>query len=301
MKRPTGSHEDHATLSWTSAHVFRHDDLDTLLTDAVVPLVNRLSKQQLIRGFFYLRYWEGGPHLRVRVQAIPEHSDRVRSELADELSAYLRANPSRDLVTQTSYKDWAAHFAGLEALEGYEPYLRSPDTISFEKYVPECASFGRGLSLATVERHFCDSARIALQTVPLPLPQRLSTAMVMTLATHVSLPPANTSRKLAAEDEAAWRASRDDLVGMARRLHTAEPESGPDLPVLDWLGSMRELRNDLTALQTRDLFEVSRERPVAHALHRCLHLHLNRMGIKPEEERRLRGLSRRAVSAVIGS
>ena len=56
-----------ADRDWISAHVFYSDGLDRLLTEAVRPLVGELIAARLVRAYFYLRYWDGGPHLRLRV------------------------------------------------------------------------------------------------------------------------------------------------------------------------------------------------------------------------------------------
>jgi hypothetical protein len=288
---------------WLSAHVFRHDDLDTLLTEQIGPLGAELAADGLIQRFFYLRYWEGGPHVRVRLQTTTANPSRLKSILTERLGAYLRAHPSRHPVGPSAYAAWSEHYAKMEGRRYYDRLLYAADTIVFSDYVPENDSFGHGRSLLAVEKNFCDSTEIALRTLNIPPRQRLSPAMAMTLATMISLPatrvravPYDTDT----DTDSAWLDSRDELHSLAERLRTADLSVKSDIPALDWLRSLLELRDLLTALHADGLFVTSSKRPVAYAIHRCLHLHLNRMGVTADQETRLRRLAQRTVASSAG-
>jgi Lantibiotic biosynthesis dehydratase C-term len=295
---------------WVSAHVFRHDDLDDLLLTQIAPLMSELVADGLVLDFFYLRYWDGGPHLRLRMLAAPEHTSEVSARVTDRLGAHVRANPSRRPMDQAGYARLAAGLADLEGMSGYECRLLPPDTIRFVPYPPEYASFGHGPSLATVERHFGESTTVALDTLRKPLPQRLSAALAMTMATLLTLPaapdgtpngtpdgspPARFDTTRAAAD---WTRSRDELIAMAERLRTIEPDTAPHIPELAWLRSVRDLRDRLAALRLQGGFSVTSPRPVTHALNRCLHLHLNRLGTSLAQEARLRRMAVLTIDAL---
>lgn len=288
--------------TWLSAHVFRHDDLDTLLTEQIGPLGAELTADRLIQRFFYLRYWEGGPHVRVRMRTTAANMGRLKSILTERLGAYLRAHPSRHPVGQSAYAAWSEHYAKIEGRQNYDRLLSAADTIIFGDYVPESDSFGHGRPLLAVEKNFCDSTEIALQTLSIPPRQRLSPAMAMTLAAMISLPSTRV-RDLPydTETDSAWLNSRDELHSLAERLRTADLSMKSDIPALDWLRSLQELRDFLTALHADGLFTTSSKRPVAHAIHRCLHLHLNRMGVTADQETRLRRLAQRTVASSVSS
>jgi thiopeptide-type bacteriocin biosynthesis protein len=294
---------------WVSAHVFRHDDLDELLLTQIAPLMSELAADGLVLGFFYLRYWDGGLHVRLRMRTAAAHTGEVSERVTDRLGAYLRANPSRHPMNPADYERLAVGFAGLEGMSGYERLL-PPDTIRFIPYPPEHLSFGHGASLASVERHFCASTTVALDTLRTPPPQRLSAAMVMTLAALLCLPAdaAQVDTHLlaqagtmmngpepnisdATEAKVAWARSRHELSAMAERLRTADLSITPGIPALAWLRSVRELRDRLAALRRDGAFSSGFPDPIAHALDRCLHLHLNRLGISLTQEARLRRMA----------
>ena len=58
--------------SWLSLHFFHHGDLDRLLVECVGPLVLALKREGAIAESFFLRYWNGGPHIRLRLAVSPE-------------------------------------------------------------------------------------------------------------------------------------------------------------------------------------------------------------------------------------
>lgn len=292
---------------WVSAHVFRHDDLDPLLLSHIAPLMAELVADGLVRAFFCLRYWEGGPHVRLRMRTDAAHADEAGRRVAERLGAHLRAHPSARAMDPDGYARIAAEFAALEGRPGYERRLYPPDTVHLIPYQPEHASFGHGPSLDAVERHFCESTAVALDVLRTDPPRRVSAAMAMTLATLLSFPPAAEhpghdptaalmrepwSRASAAgEAEAAWLRSRDELAAMAGRLRAADPYAAPGGPVHAWLRSVRALRDRLIALRLEGAFSSGFPRPVTYALNRCLHLHLNRLGVSLAQEARLRHLA----------
>jgi hypothetical protein len=95
----------------------------------------------------------------------------------------------------------------------------------------------------------------------------------------------------ATEAEAAWTRSRSELSAMAERLRTADLSITPRIPALAWSRSVRELRDRLAALRRDGAFSSELPDPVAYALDRCLHLHLNRLGISLTQEARLRRMA----------
>lgn len=53
---------------WASFHLFRSDPLDDFIRAAVAPFVTEVIEERLASAFFFIRYWEGGPHIRLRLR-----------------------------------------------------------------------------------------------------------------------------------------------------------------------------------------------------------------------------------------
>ena len=94
---------------WISLHIFYQGNLDDVITGCVGPMVSHLSNS--ISQLFFLRYWDGGPHLRLRlkpvdVAAIPE----LTSASILEINQFLRRTPSVSVLT---FEDYLASAQGL--------------------------------------------------------------------------------------------------------------------------------------------------------------------------------------------
>ncbi len=53
--------------SWISLHIFYNGDLNKLLWKLLIPFVEQLYTSHLINHYFFIRYWEGGTHIRLRI------------------------------------------------------------------------------------------------------------------------------------------------------------------------------------------------------------------------------------------
>jgi thiopeptide-type bacteriocin biosynthesis protein len=81
--------------AWISAHLFHRGAMDDLITGTVAPLIGELNSSRALNGFFFLRYWEGGPHLRLRIlPTSTAHADRIRESLIERSTRYLTQHPS---------------------------------------------------------------------------------------------------------------------------------------------------------------------------------------------------------------
>lgn len=301
------------TPAWVSLHVFHTDPLDRVITEAVGPLVHTLTDEGRIEGYFFLRYWESGPHLRLRLRPTgPQAAGEVRQLATDRLHAYLAAHPSPRPVTMERYAALCEHLAARENLLSYDRTLRPNNSVAEITYQPEYDYYGTGESMAAVERHFVESSQLALQILAgAPPPQQRALTglamLVLALATYEPNPAqlaiwfgtAQMLRDLAAaagdttEFEGAYQRQREPLHrDVARLWETATSpckQRGCDGILGEWHRSTRALSDRLSALEARR--DTSRE-----ILSRCAHLMCNRLGLSVRQEIYLRYLVARAVS-----
>ncbi|GCD41056.1 thiopeptide-type bacteriocin biosynthesis protein [Streptomyces paromomycinus] len=263
---------------WVGAHIFYDTGQDALLTDGVRPLVARLTADGLVQRWFFLRYWEGGPHVRLRF--LPARTaDRAGIErLAGEhLRAYLEAEPSPDVVDRTRFAQVSEGLAGLEGRSGQEQQeeVRPNNFLELRPYERENSDFGYDAAIAAVERHFHESSELALSVVGTgaTVEQRAMLAFDLVVGVFALLdevrdrwsrnggPPLPFGSGPEAEDvEPRYRAQQAQLQERARRVWrlAAAPEealtgAGAD-PRAYWTASLRRLRDALHVLEDAGTF-----------------------------------------------
>lgn len=312
---------------WVSAHLYYHDALNDLLRCAVRPLVGELAAGWLIDGFFFIRYWQGGPHLRLRVLLRDQaHAQPVKRLIEARIGRFFAHCPSQTVVRSEDYLRTAGWLSQHEFGPGgatvdratVEP-LQPNNTLRYVAYVPEEDRLGGPAGVAAFEPHFMDSAALALEVIAAnPSEQRRTgrALAMMLLAAAVVIPDrqrlaryfrysyrdwaarhAAGDRTRSARYEAGFQQSYDrqraQLDELARRLlDQARPVAGDHLDPVSarWVASVSSLRNRLT----------DQRLALAPLLFQCLHKHNNRLGIKVAEETYLLFLLQRTLTEIAG-
>ncbi|MGH4023796.1 MAG: thiopeptide-type bacteriocin biosynthesis protein [Pseudonocardiaceae bacterium] len=296
---------------WLAAHLFHQGDIDRMLVGLVAPLEHELTAERLIDGWFFLRYWEGGNHVRLRL-LVPDGSarDRVRELVTARGEEYFRRNPSPELLHPEQYRRIAADLAGAENLSGYATELYPNDSVVFLPYRREHDRYGYGTAMEAVERHFMDSSRIALDllTRRLTAQQRDSVCFsLMLLAWFGGEPDLGRLREWrdllhtswadrfellggaggVVQDEFAelFARRRERLVGLSRKLRAFSCSEQTDTPLAAWARSIARLC-------------AARYAPALPVLDICVHLLCNRLGISPPGEVYLRYLATRCLDVL---
>lgn len=277
-----GEPEPDAAAAWISVHLFHRGSLDDLITGAVVPLIEDLSCSEALGGFFFLRYWEGGPHLRLRLlPASPGHADQVRGTLIERCTRYLTDHPSSPIVatyTADAYRAMAQRLARAERLADHDRRLRPDDTVELVTYRPEYAAYGQRPALTAVEIHFTESSTIALHLLNAGMPpaRRAAAALAMLMLTLAvcepnlaracdrlrSSPAGRIQQATAADPEArrlrdSYRRTREALCDQARDLWARAHRTCQTLlegQLAGWLHSMRILHAQLCAARAQGRF-----------------------------------------------
>lgn len=287
---------------WVSAHVYYSDQLDPLLVEAVAPLVRELAGAALSSGFFFVRYWDGGPHLRLRCRAAPERHAAVEARIADRIGRFLARRPAAARVDEADYRRYAAALARAEGMAGQPARPQPNNSLAFVRYRPEHDRYGQGASIAAVERHFEDSSEIVLGLLVAGLApaDRATAALAMVLLAWfvAGFDPARAERLAAwlADHGAAAPAPggpREPLRRFAGRMRALSARSGElagSGSLLAWARSVRSLHDALAATLDR-----TEHRTPSSVVDTCAHLACNRLGLSVEEERRIRYLAAHAL------
>ncbi|WP_339151258.1 thiopeptide-type bacteriocin biosynthesis protein [Streptomyces sp. F41] len=279
---------------WLSLHCFLRstpEDVDAFLTEEVAPLLDGLVAGGEAGGWFFIRYDEGGHHLRIRVRGA---SKPTAASLADALAKAAGQLPDTGAGADTGTGQ--AEHAEVRAVP----------------YVPETARYGGPAALPMAEEVFVRSSRVAVRAVR-ETPRgsaRLALAIDLAHATALACGP---DRLAAAQwlrrHAAGWRwaedvpllgpryvharvnsvyaLQRDGLVSRARAVRQAL-DDGTAPPVLtDWYDAVRDADQALRS----GLPQPGRP----HIWASQLHMLLNRLGLAPDEERAVCRLAARTL------
>lgn len=127
---------DEQHTNWVSSYIFLDTNLDTLLIELIAPLQKELTRKGWITSYFFIRYWEGGPHIRFRVKV-------TDSTTIPTIEEYIRKK------TETYFSTTNTSNYKLE----------------FNKYAPEIARYGGIKTITLAEEHFKKSSDIVLSSL----------------------------------------------------------------------------------------------------------------------------------------
>ncbi|TXC97999.1 lantibiotic dehydratase C-terminal domain-containing protein [Streptomyces sp. ISID311] len=156
--------------SWLSCHVFHHGDTDPLLTDLLLPMVDDLRRAGRLERHFYLRHWERGPHVRLRMQVPPEQHDDVRAEVERRIVDYLERHPGPTDTDPVRLGEALRHLSELEHGDASDALVRTPEppnTVRWIAYRPETAKYGGPEGVEIAEDVFHASSLLTGQVLRL--------------------------------------------------------------------------------------------------------------------------------------
>lgn len=139
---------------WLSAYLYYAEPWEHILTHAVKPLVSQIFEQGLAEQFFFVRYWERGPHLRLRFKGereILEHLVKPRVEACFEV--YVQNFPS-----QRHEADW------VKALPDNQKWHPN-HSIQYFDYEPEVERYGGPVGILIAEKQFHASSNVVLSVL----------------------------------------------------------------------------------------------------------------------------------------
>ncbi|MFD0473635.1 lantibiotic dehydratase C-terminal domain-containing protein [Nonomuraea thailandensis] len=243
----------------------------------VDPVTRELAADGTAGSAFFLRYWEGGQHVRLRLEVPdPARRPRVRDLIRDRAAAHFARHPSPE-ADATAYRAFAAAMARGERRASYDDRLHPAGSVAFIAYRPEHEAYGDAACVAAAERHFAVSSRLALDVLRAGTEMGRRTAIglaaltiavaacepdlpaaahrLATAARETGTPPSEPTTTDAAagphsamEDmEEDWRRRGAALLAQTRTLWQP-PDWGTGL-LAAWTSSIHALRADLDALQ----------------------------------------------------
>jgi len=174
-------------MGWRAWHIFMesYQSLDRLLGQAIRPEIARLISHSAISCWFFLRYWENGPHIRIRLRDI---DDVAFGSLGDRLRVAAAAIVT-DMPTSSRHIDAGTRFDGWHLDPSILPAF-DPGSVHEIMYEPEWRRYGGVEGLSVNEEWFALSSRLALQIINATIddwPRREAVALRLTAVTIASI------------------------------------------------------------------------------------------------------------------
>lgn len=164
-----------ALREWHALHAFSHagaEELEQILTERLFPRLQDLKEQGQMQGWFFIRYWEGGPHLRVRL-LYP--APGVTEEIEALLQSALGEMVSHPLDPVQYYSGFTSDPQGILNQLGWHDH----GAVKPFRYDPETERYGGFQGLWVSEDFFQQSSELAV--VALKLAPRKSARLGLAL------------------------------------------------------------------------------------------------------------------------
>lgn len=314
---------------WISAHLFYYDAPEPLLIQCVQPLVENLRARQLIERFFFIRYWQGGPHIRLRLLTADGVSQgEIRALLEEHVAQFFATSPSVRQIQQENYERNRALFSTFEYGRGDQTPLYPNNSLQYIPYAPEYDRYGGDAAMPVVEQFFMESSEIVLDMLRHSLTRNQLTSYALTMLLqgigmyadtpallsrlcecyyhwalpHASVYPAHFERQYQQQSQRL-----SELV--SRTLGLQQSGFHDDTFLKRWSAAIRRLQTRLQHLEQqgdlqlgaspRYLVHLEKEHNPAFLgiIFSCQHMHNNRLGLSLLEEAYLAFLAQRALSS----
>lgn len=148
---------------WMAWHIYQHDRQDELLVHAIAPLIRDLRRRGQITDAFVLRYWDGGPHVRLRIRPMENVSNSsLEHDVRRRIRNWCELHPSHNPMTATQYQVLQTSIT-RNSSHPSPLHLIGDGKIIQSKYIPEHTRYGTGNALVACESHFSESTALALE------------------------------------------------------------------------------------------------------------------------------------------
>lgn len=144
----------HQHDTWLSIHLFYNEPWEDFLQKAIEPYVNTAIQTGIAQQYFFVRYWEKGPHIRLRLKGELEMLNSIlKPNLEEHFNNYIESKPSRRVEP-----NYPPNFS--EDLK----WLPN-NTLDYSDYEPEFGRYGGPIGLALSEKQFMISSQTVLEFI----------------------------------------------------------------------------------------------------------------------------------------
>ncbi|MET3114168.1 thiopeptide-type bacteriocin biosynthesis protein [Pedobacter sp. CG_S7] len=155
---------------WVSAHLFYAQDRNKLLTKCIAPFIRDMMIEDTLENYFFVRYSESGPHIRLRLATSPVNEDHYREELMKRFQDFSKLHPSK-----------------IERITPVDEHSLADNSLHFVAYIPELARYGDEKTIGFAEAQFASSSKAVLKTLMKAAPNwNTASELILALKMHLA-------------------------------------------------------------------------------------------------------------------
>lgn len=161
-------------FTWLSLHLFYAQPWEKLILEVIKPVCENLLQQRLITQFFFIRYWEGGPHIRLRLKG-------EANVLKSKVDVTVRQHFLKFIKDHPSIRQEPVGINSLSVQSWYDN-----NTIQSVAYKPETDRYGGLHGLPIAERQFGASSRAVIEAMATSIAWSSARALGVAVQMHLS-------------------------------------------------------------------------------------------------------------------
>ncbi|MCW3104368.1 MAG: putative Lantibiotic biosynthesis protein [Bacteroidetes bacterium] len=138
---------------WLSIYLIYNEPWEKLLTECLNPFAKSIIEKSLAERFFFIRYWEKGPHIRLRFEGKAEDLEKIKSLAAKVFCDYFIKYPS--------FREEPAWLKSLPEEQQWFP----DNSVRYVPYEPETQRYGGPVGLHIAEKQFQSSSSAVLSLI----------------------------------------------------------------------------------------------------------------------------------------
>ncbi|HLP46581.1 MAG TPA: lantibiotic dehydratase C-terminal domain-containing protein [Candidatus Kapabacteria bacterium] len=140
--------------TWLAAYLYHAEPWEDFLVNVMKPFVDNILEKAWAEQFFFIRFWERGPHIRLRFKGENDIlQNQVKSRLETYFLNYFKEHPSlrrepEDMAKWQADQQWFPN-----------------DSVQYIEYGPEVERYGGPEAILIAEKQFETSSRDVLAVI----------------------------------------------------------------------------------------------------------------------------------------
>lgn len=117
------------SYTWLSLHIYYTGNADELLKQAIAPFISQWKSCFFAESpWFFIRYWEGGSHIRLRLHANPFYHEQMTGALSKDLCHFQSASFRVEKVLSVEYEQEISRYGNGESIAWAEQHFAASST-----------------------------------------------------------------------------------------------------------------------------------------------------------------------------